>query len=113
MLDLRGNIPTYIHVSDGKLHDVNVLDLLPAEPEAIYVMDRGYVDFERLFALHNIGAFFVTRAKSNFHCRRVYSMAVDRSTGLICDQHVELTIFRSKRDFPERLRRIRESWRIL
>jgi Domain of unknown function (DUF4372)/Transposase DDE domain len=107
LLDLRGSIPAYIHISDGKLHDVNVLDVLPAEPEAIYVMDRAYVDFERLFALQDIGAFFVTRAKSNFKCRRVYSMAVDRSTGLICDQHVELTIYQSKRDYPERLRRIR------
>jgi hypothetical protein len=107
LLDLRGSIPAYIHISDGKLHDVNILDVLPAEPEAIYVMDRAYVDFERLFALQDIGAFFVTRAKSNFKCRRVYSMAVDRSTGLICDQHVELTIYKSRHDYPERLRRIR------
>jgi len=106
LLDLRGSIPRYIHISGGKLHDVTVLDLLPAESEAIYVMDRAYVDFERLFALQDIGAFFVTRAKSNFHCRRVYSMAVDRSTGRICDQRVELTIYQSKRDCPEMLRRI-------
>lgn len=107
LLDLRGSIPAFIHISDGKLHDVNVLDLLPAEPGAIYVMDRGYVDFERLFALQEIGAFFVTRAKSNFKCRRVYSMPVDRSSGVVCDQHVELTIYYSKRGYPERLRRIR------
>jgi IS4 transposase len=107
LLDLRGSIPAFIHISDGKLHDVNVLDWLPAEPGAIYVMDRGYVDFERLFALQKIGAFFVTRAKSNFKCRRVYSMPVDRSSGVICDQHVELTIYYSKRGYPQRLRRIR------
>jgi len=107
LLDLRGSIPAFVHISDGKLHDVNVLDLLPAEPGAIYVMDRGYLDFERLFTLQDIGAFFVTRAKSNLKCRRIYSMPVDRSTGVMCDQHVELTIFYSKRDYPERLRRIR------
>jgi hypothetical protein len=107
LLDLRGSIPTYIHISDGKLHDVNVLDLLPAEPGAIYGMDRAYVDFDRLFTLQVIGAFFVTRAKSNFRCRRVDSMPVDRTTGLICDQHVELIVHCSKQGYPERLRRIR------
>src|SRR3990172_7631754 len=107
LLDLRGSIPTFIHISDGKLHDVNVLDLLTPESGAFYVMDRGYLDFERLHALHQAGAFFVTRAKSNFKFERVYSCPVDRTTGLICDQHVELTGFYSQRGYPERLRRIR------
>lgn len=107
LLDLRGAIPTFIHISDGKLHDVNVLDVLVPEPGAFYVMDRGYLDFARLHLMHQAGAFFVTRAKSNFKCRRLYSHAVDRSTGLICDQTVELTVFYSRRDYPERLRRIR------
>ena len=90
-LDLRGNIPTFLHISDGKLHDVNVLDLLVPEPGAFYVMDRGYIDFERLHRLHEAGSFFVTRAKSNLNAQRRYSHPVDRSTGLICDQTVVLT----------------------
>lgn len=107
LLDLRGAIPAFIFISDGKLHDVNVLDILLPEPGAFYVMDRGYLDFDRLHALHQAGAFFVTRAKSNFKFKRVYSCPVDRATGLICDQHVELTGFYSKQGYPERLRRIR------
>jgi Domain of unknown function (DUF4372)/Transposase DDE domain len=107
LLDLRGAIPTVIHISDGKLHDVNVLDILIPEPGAFYLMDRGYVDFARLYVLHQAGSFFVTRAKSNFKCKRIYSSPVDRGTGLICDQQVELTVFYSRRDYPERLRRIR------
>jgi Domain of unknown function (DUF4372)/Transposase DDE domain len=107
LLDLRGAIPAFIFISDGKLHDVNVLDILLPEPGAFYVMDRGYFDFERLYALHRAGSFFVRRAKSNFKCKRIYSRPVDRSTGLICDQQVELTVFYSRRGYPERLRRIR------
>jgi hypothetical protein len=107
LLDLRGAIPAFIHISDGKLHDVNALDLLLPEAGAIYVMDRAYVDFERLYTLHQAHAFFVIRAKSNFRYRRLYSAPVDRTTGLICDQQVELTVFYSKRDFPLRLRRVR------
>jgi len=107
LLDLRGAIPTFIHISDGKLHDVNVLDLLVTEPGAFYVMDRGYLDFTRLYALHQAGSFFVTRAKSNSQFRRLVSRPVDRSTGLICDQSVELTVFYSHQGYPERLRRIR------
>jgi hypothetical protein len=107
LLDLRGAIPTFIHISDGKLHDVNVLDLLTPEPGAYYVMDRGYLDFERLYALHQAGSFFVTRAKSNSKFKRVLSQPVDRTTGLICDQIVELTVFYSQQGYPERLRRIR------
>ncbi|MDE2467204.1 MAG: IS4 family transposase [Bradyrhizobium sp.] len=107
LLDLRGAIPTFIHISDGKLHDVNVLDLLVAEPGAFYVMDRGYLDFQRLYTLHQAGSFFVTRAKSNSKFRRLVSRSVDRSTGLICDQSVELTVFYSHQGYPDRLRRIR------
>ena len=107
LLDLRGAIPTFIHISDGTLHDVNVLDLLVAEPAAFYVMDRGYLDFERLYTLHQAGSVFVTRAKSNSKFRRLVSRPVDRSTGLICDQVVELTVFYSHQGYPERLRRIR------
>jgi len=107
LLDLRGSIPTFIHVSDGKLHDVHALDLLIPEAGAIYVMDRAYVDFERLHALHQAGAFFVTRAKSNLVAHRVYSAPVDRTTGLICDQTIALDGFYSRQGFPEHLRRIR------
>jgi hypothetical protein len=91
LLDLRGNIPTFIHISDGKLHEVNTLDIIPVEPAAFYVMDRGYLDFARLYALSQAAAFFVIRAKSNLKCRRVYSHPVDRTTGIICDQTVVLT----------------------
>ena len=107
LLDLRGAIPAFIHISDGKLHDVNVLDLLAFEAGAFYVMDRGYVDFARLHALHQAGAFFVTRAKSPMDARRVYSAATDRSTGVISDQQVMLNGYYSARKYPEHLRRIR------
>lgn len=107
LLDLRGNIPSFIHVSDGKLHDVNVLDLMIPEPAAIYVMDRAYLDFERLFGLHEAGAFFVTRAKSNADLRRIYSAPNDRSQGIICDQTVALSGFYSHKHYPHHLRRIR------
>jgi hypothetical protein len=107
LLDLRGAIPSFIHISDGKLHDVNVLDVLIAEPGAFYVMDRGYLDFERLYRFHQSSSFFVTRAKSNFKFKRVYSRPVDRRTGLLCDQEVQLLVFYSQQAYPERLRRIR------
>jgi hypothetical protein len=107
LLDLRGAIPTFLHITDGTVHEVNVLDLLLPEPGAFYVMDRGYLDFERLYALQQAGSFFVIRAKSNFKCQRLYSRPVDRRTGLICDQIVELVVFYSQRGYPERLRRIR------
>ncbi len=107
LLDLRGNIPSFIHVSDGKLHDVNVLDLMIPEPAAIYVMDRAYLDFERLFGLHEAGAFFVTRAKSNTDLRRIYSAPSDRAQGIICDQTVTLSGFYSHKHYPHHLRRIR------
>ena len=107
LLDLRGNIPAFIHISDGKMHDVNVLDQLLPEAGAFYVMDRGYLDFERLFRLHCAGSFFVTRGKSNLKAQRRYSRPVDRSTGLICDQTVVLTGFYSSQNFETPLRRIR------
>ena len=109
LLDLRGAIPSFIHISDGKLHDVNVLDLLIPEAGAIYVMDRGYVDFARLHVLHRAGAFFVTRAKSNLDARRLYSAPTDRTTGIICDQTIALNGFYSQREYPDHLRRIRFS----
>jgi hypothetical protein len=107
LLDLRGNIPAFIHISDGKTHEVNVLDLLSFEAGAFYVMDRGYLDFSRLFALHQTGAFFVTRAKRGMDARRVYSMPSDRNTGLICDQRIAMDGFYASQDYPEQLRRIR------
>jgi len=107
LLDLRGNIPSFIHISDGKLHDVNVLDLLLPEPGAFYIMDRGYIDFERLYQLHEAKSFFVTRAKSNLRAQRRYSHPVDRSTGLICDQTIVLTGFYPRQDFDTPLRRVR------
>jgi hypothetical protein len=107
LLDLRGNIPSFIHVSDGKLHDVHALDLLLPEPGAIYVMDRGYVDFTRLHVLHLAGAFFVTRAKSNMDARRIYSAPTDRTTGIICDQTIALDGHYTSQHYPEHLRRIR------
>ncbi len=107
LLDLRGAIPAFIHVSDGKLGDVNVLDILPIESGAFYIMDRGYLDFARLFKLHQSGAFFVTRAKRGMNARRVYSSATDRATGVICDQRIALNGFYVRRDYPEHLRRVK------
>jgi hypothetical protein len=107
LLDLRGNIPSFIFISDGKMHDVNILDQLAPEPGAIYVMDRGYIDFDRLGRFHEAGSFFVIRAKSNLKAERRYSQEVDRSTGLVCDQTVALTGYYSQKGFPAPLRRIR------
>ncbi len=107
LLDLRGNIPTFIHISDGKLHDVNVLDILLPEAGAFYIMDRGYVDFERLFTLHIAGAFFVIRAKSNTQFQRRYSNSVDKSVGVKCDQTVILTGVTTAKDYPQPIRRIK------
>jgi hypothetical protein len=107
LLDLRGSIPSFIHISDGKLHEVNVLDLLIPEAGAFYVMDRGYTDFDRLYALHQAGAFFVIRAKSNLDARRLYSAPTEHDTGVICDQTIALNGFYSGHGYPEHLRRIR------
>jgi len=107
LLDLRGNIPSFIHVSNGRLHDVHALDMLLVEPGAIYVMDRGYVDFARLHRLDRSGAFFVTRAKSNLKAHRVYSAATDRASGVIADQTIALDGPKTQHDYPDHLRRIR------
>jgi hypothetical protein len=107
LLDLRGAIPSFIFISDGKMHDVNILDHLAPEPGAFYVMDRGYVDFTRLARLDEAGSFFVTRAKSNIRAKRRYSHPVDRSTGLICDQTIILTGFYTRQGFDRPLRRVK------
>lgn len=107
LLDLRGAIPAFIHIRDGKMHDVNVLDFLLIEAGAFYVMDRGYLEFARLYKLHQAGAFFVTRAKSNMAARRVYSAPNEREAGVMCDQTIALNGFYAAKDYPEHLRRIR------
>ena len=107
LLDLRGNIPSFIHITNGKCGDVNVLDVLTLEAGAIYVMDRGYLDFVRLYMMDQAKAFFVTRAKSNTRYRRVYSSAVDRSTGIICDQTIVFITNKASAAYPQQLRRIR------
>jgi transposase len=107
LLDLRGNIPTFIHITGGKLHDVQVLDILVPEAGSIYIMDRGYLDFARLFAMHQNTAFFVIRAKSNLKFRRIYSHPIDKSTGLRCDQTIRLSGFYPAKEYPEKLRRIK------
>lgn len=107
LLDLRGNIPTFISITDGKTHDVNILDEIIPEAGAFYVMDRAYLDFTRLFYLHRCLAFFVTRAKRGFNFRRLYSHPIDKSSGLKSDQTVALTGFYPSKDYPEKLRRIR------
>ena len=107
LLDLRGSIPTFIHISDGKMHDVNVLDILLLEAGAFYVMDRGYLDYARLYKMHQAGAFFVTRAKRGMDARRVYSASTDRAAGVICDQSIALNGFYATKDYPEQFRRIR------
>jgi Domain of unknown function (DUF4372)/Transposase DDE domain len=107
LIDLRGNIPTVIFITQGKIHDVNILDDLVTEAGAIYVMDRGYLDFERLYKIHQSLAFFVTRAKSNFDFKRIYSSRVDKATGVLCDQTVTLRGFYAKKSYPDKLRRIK------
>jgi hypothetical protein len=107
LLDLRGNIPTFIHLTDGKVHEVNVLDELIPEPGAFYVMDRGFLDYARLYRFHQAGSFFVTRARSNMEYRRRYSHTVAQSTGVISDQTIVFTGHYAQRDFPSALRRVR------
>jgi len=105
--DPRGNIPSFIYISDGKLHDVHTLDMLLSGPGAIYVVDRGYVDFACLHILHEAGAFFVTRVKSNLDAHRVYSAPADRRAGVICDQTIAMDGDLTQRHYPAHLRRIR------
>lgn len=107
LLDMRGNIPSFIHITDGKIHEVNVLDILPLEAGAFYIMDRGYLDFSRLHAITWASAFFVIRAKSNLRSRRIYSHPVDKPTGVVCDQSILLTVPKSVGDYPDKLRRAR------
>jgi hypothetical protein len=107
LLDLRGNIPSFIEITDGKIHDVNVLDILIPEAGSFYIMDRGYIDFARLYQWHLWNAFFIVRAKSNFKFRRLYSRPVDKSTGLRCEQTIVLTGVNSSKDYPEKLRRVK------
>jgi hypothetical protein len=107
LLDLRGNIPTFIHISDGKVHDVNILDELIPEPGAFYVMDRGFLDYARLYRFHQAGSFFVTRARSNMEYARRYSHVVEQNTGVISDQTIIFTGYYARRDFPSALRRVR------
>jgi hypothetical protein len=107
LLDLRGEIPCWVHVTPAIVHDVVVLDLLPIEPGSFYILDREYIDFARLFSLHRRAAFFVTRAKSNISYRRIYSHRVEKTGGLRCDQTIALTGFYAKRDYPEKLRLVK------
>ncbi|HEX9973707.1 MAG: transposase [Caldithrix sp. RBG_13_44_9] len=106
LMDLRGNIPSFIRITDGTIHDVNILDELIPESGSFYVLDRGYLDFSRLYLLDQCRSFFVILAKSNLAFKRIYSHPVDRSTGLICDQTIVLSGFYSSQDYPEKLRRI-------
>jgi hypothetical protein len=107
LLDLHGSIPAFIRVTTGDRHDVNILDEILIEPGAYYVLDRGYLDFLRLHRIHLAGAFFVTRARSDQHVRRVYSRPTDKPSGIMADQLVSLAVFRTHRDYPSHLRRIR------
>jgi transposase len=107
LMDLRGNIPSFIEITDGKLHDVNILDILVPEPGSFYIMDRGYLDFERLHVFTQLLSFFVTRAKKNTKSRRIYPHPVDRSTGLKCDQTIMLVTLNSLEGYPEKLRRVK------
>jgi len=106
LLDLKGNIPSFLTITEAGVHEVNILDELIPEPGAIYVMDRGYLDFERLYVLHQCASFFVVRAKANTQLKRLYSMPVDKSSGLRCDQIVVPTVFYSRKNYPEKLRRV-------
>src|SRR5690606_30354049 len=107
LLDLRGSIPSFIEITDGSIHDVNILDHITIEPGAIYVMDRGYLDLDRLYSIHRKGAFFITRAKGNTATKRIYSHHVDKSTRLRCDQTVRFTVYKSKKEHPDLIRRIK------
>ena len=107
LLDVKCEIPCFIHISDGKYHDVNVLNILEFEPDVFYIMDRGYTDWSGLYKIHQSGAFFVIRAKKNLSCERIYSRQVDKSTGLRCDQTVRLKGYYASKNYPEKLRRVK------
>jgi hypothetical protein len=107
LLDLQNNIPSFIYITDGSVHDVNVLDFLATEVGAYYVMDKGYIDFQRLYIINKVDAYFVTRAKTNMKFRRIYSNKVNKNTGVICDQTITLTTPKTKEKYPDKLRRIK------
>jgi hypothetical protein len=107
MIDAKTSIPEFIHISDGKMHDVNVLDIITFLPDSFYVMDRGYLDFKRLYRIHKAGAFFITRSKRGFNFKRIYSATVDKETGVKCDQTIKLLGFYVSQDYPEKIRRIK------
>ena len=107
LLDIRGNIPSFIEITSGSVHDVNILDILVPEPGSFYIMDRGYLDFARLYSFTQLLSFFVTRAKKNTNFRRLYSHPVDRNSGLVCDQTIKLVTYQSQKDYPAKLRRIK------
>ena len=106
-LDLKTNIPSFIHITDGSVHDVNYLDVMEVEANSIYILDRGYVDFERLYNIHYHKAYFVTRLKKNTNYRRLYSRKVDKTTGLICDQTIKFNNYYANKKYPEKLRRVK------
>jgi len=107
LYDIKTSIPSFLHVSKASVHDVNILDLIPYEAGSYYVMDKGYIDFSRLYKLHSQGSFFVTRAKDNMRFKRMYSKAVDKTTGVLSDQIGKLEVYYSKKDYPDQLRRIK------
>lgn len=107
VLDIKTEIPCYIHITDGKTHEVNVLDSIEFEPNGFYVMDRGFVDYERLYAIDKQQAYFITRAKTNMKCRRIYSAKADKTTGVLCDQTIQLINFYALKEYPEKLRRVK------
>ena len=107
MLDIKTEIPCYIYITDGKVHEVNVLDTIEFEPNGFYIMDRGFVDYERLFAIQQQQAYFITRAKTNMKCRRIYSAKVDKTTGVLYDQTIQLVNFYVSKQYPKKLRRVK------
>lgn len=107
LLNLQNNIPAFIHITDGSVHDVNILDVLITEVGAYYIIDKGYIDYERLYSLNLNNSYFVTRAKSNMKFRRIYSNKIDKSTGVICDQTIVFTNYYSAKDYPDKIRRIK------
>jgi len=106
-MDARTSIPDFIYISDGKMHDVNVLDHITIIADSFYILDRGYIDYFRLYRLHKAEAFFITRTKKNMDFERMYSGKVDKATGIKCDQTIKLTGFYTSEDYPEKLRRIK------
>ena len=107
VLDIKTEIPCYINITDGKVHEVNVLDAIEFEPNGFYVMDRGFVDYERLFSIHEQQAYFITRAKTNMKCRRIYSAKTDKTTGVLYDQTIQLVNFYVVKQYPQKLRRVK------